>query len=110
MYEDDAIYDKFFLDISPDDNYLVTGAYNKSGHVIDIAGSSNVALATNFEMKRGKTAGVVKKYNNNKKLAPGEEVIDFKKKVMNGSWSPKENTVALAFRNCIFLYSDKAGK
>lgn len=98
------------MDISPCNNYLVTGGYNKSGYVADISGSYNVSVATNFDMKRGKVMGVTKEYNNHKKLPPGEETIDFKKKVMNGCWSPKENTLALAFRNCIFLYSDKVGK
>ncbi len=44
LYEDDSIYDKFFLDISPDSKYMVTGAYNKSGHILDIAGTYNVSM------------------------------------------------------------------
>jgi len=60
-------------------------------------------------MKRGKIMGKVRKYNPNKKLPAleGTGAIDFKKKVMTGCWHPKENTVALAFRNCIFLFFDK---
>lgn len=112
LYEEDYIYDKFFLDISPCNNYLVTGSYHKSGHVIDVAGSYNHTLNANFDMKRGKEMGVPRRYNSNKKLTPDPNLgsIDFKKKVTAGCWSPKENTVALAFRNCIFLYTDKAGK
>lgn len=107
LYEEDAIYDKFFLDISPCNNYVVSGGYNKSGHVIDVNGTNNVSMAANFDMKRGKVVGVSKKYNANKRLPPAENVADLKKKVMQGCWSPIENIVALAFRNCIFLYSDK---
>lgn len=61
-------------------------------------------------MKRGKQAGKLRKYQANKKLPAldGQGSIDFKKKIMNGSWHPKENTVALAFRNCIFMYSERA--
>lgn len=70
LYEEDFIYDKFFLDISPCSNYLVTGAYNKSGHVIDISGTTNTALPTNFDVRRGKQIGTIKKYNANKKLVP----------------------------------------
>jgi hypothetical protein len=44
LYEDDSIYDKFFMDMSPDCNYLLTGAYNKSGHIIDINGEHNVTF------------------------------------------------------------------
>ena len=108
LYEEDSIYDKFFLDVSPCNGYVVTGAYNKSGHVIDITGSNNNTLEAKFEMVRGKPGGKVRKYGANKRLAAldGQGAIDFKKKIMNGCWHPKENTVALAFRNCIFLYSD----
>lgn len=36
LYEEDSIYDKFFMDLSPDNNYVITGAYNKSAHIIDL--------------------------------------------------------------------------
>jgi serine/threonine-protein phosphatase 2A regulatory subunit B len=49
LYEDDSIYDKFFLDISPDNKYLATGNYNKNAHVIDIAGSQNNTLTANLD-------------------------------------------------------------
>ena len=38
LYEDDSIYDRFFMDISPNFQYVVTGAYNRSAHIIDIQG------------------------------------------------------------------------
>jgi hypothetical protein len=98
------------MDISPCSNYMVTGSYNKSGHVIDISGTNNTTLTTSFEAKRGKAAGAPRRYQPNKKLMPQTTdtpaPIDFKKKVTQGCWSPKENMVALAFRNCIFMYSD----
>jgi serine/threonine-protein phosphatase 2A regulatory subunit B len=108
LYEEDSIYDKFFLDVSPCNNYLLTGAYNKSAHIVDISGTNNSTIETKFEMVRGKVAGKNRKYGANKRLAAleGQGSIDFKKKVTSGVWHPKENTVALAFRNCIFMYSD----
>ena len=62
---------------------MVTGSYNKSGHVIDISGTNNTALPTNFDMKRGKMMGTTKKYVANKKLLPDstQGAIDFKKKI-----------------------------
>ena len=109
LYEEDSIYDKFFLDVSPCNNHIVTGGYNKSGHIIDITATGNNTLEAKFEFKRGKQGGKVRKYTGNKKLPALEAQgsIDFKKKVMNGCWNPKENTVALAFINCIFMYSEK---
>lgn len=110
LYEEDFIYDKFFLDVSPCSGYVVTGSYNRSAHVLDLNASHNLALPANFDAKRGKALAPARKYGPNRKLLPVDnpETIDFKKKVMAGCWSPKENTCALAFRNCIFLYSDKA--
>ena len=98
------------MDVSPCNNYMITGGYNKSAHAIDLSLSHNLTLEAKFEMKRGKAGGKPRKYQPNKKLAAleGQGSIDFKKKIMNGVWHPKENTVALAFRNCIFMYSDKA--
>ena len=98
------------MDVSPNNDYILTGGYNKSGHVIDLGLSSNNTLEAKFDMKRGKPGGKIRKYGANKKLQPleGQGNIDFKKKIMNGCWHPKENTIALAFRNCIFMYSEKA--
>ena len=108
LYEEDSIYDKFFMDVSPCQNYLITGNYNKSAHILDVAGSHNVTVTTNFDMKRGKVSAKTRKYNEKKKLAPLDTApIDFKKKVLVGHWSPIENLVAIAFRNCIFLYQEK---
>lgn len=70
LYEEDFIYDKFFLDVSPCNQYVVTGAYNRSAHVLDIAGTQNVALPANFDVKRGKVVAVPRRYGPNKKLPP----------------------------------------
>lgn len=108
LYEEESIYDKFFMDISPCSNYILTGGYSKSGHIIDLNMTTNVTIQTNFDAKRGKIAGKARKYNSNKKLGPlDSSEPDFKKKVMNGTWHPSETMAALAFRNCIFLYYHK---
>ena len=44
LYEEDSIYDKFFLDISPCNNFIMTGAYNKNGHIIDVNAGTNVTV------------------------------------------------------------------
>lgn len=87
---------------------MLTGAYNKSGHIIDLTGTNNNTLETKFEMVRGKAGGKNRKYGPNKRLSAleGQGSIDFKKKITAGCFHPKENTTALAFRNCIFMYSD----
>ena len=37
LYEEDFIYDKFYMDVSPCSNYIVTGGYNRSGHILDLS-------------------------------------------------------------------------
>jgi WD40 repeat protein len=83
LYEDDSIYDRFFLDVSPNSQYLVTGAYNKTAHVVDINGTNNVMMPISFEAKRGKVLSKARKYQTNKKLLPleGAGATDFKRKV-----------------------------
>jgi serine/threonine-protein phosphatase 2A regulatory subunit B len=108
LYEEDSIYDKFFMDMSPCGKYALTGNYNKNAHIIDIAGTNNVTFQANFDMKIGKVQAKTRKYNEKKKLsALDSSTIDFKKKVLNGCWSPKDNIVACGFRNCLFLYQEK---
>ena len=36
VYESETIFDKFDLQISPDSNLILTGAYNSNAHVLDI--------------------------------------------------------------------------
>ena len=62
LYEEDSIYDKFFMDMSPCSNQILTGAYNKSSHIVDLAGQNNITLQANFDVKRGKIVGKVRKY------------------------------------------------
>jgi hypothetical protein len=57
LYEDDSIYDRFFLDMSPCGNYFMTGAYNKSAHVVDVNSNYNLSLPAHFEVRRGRGFG-----------------------------------------------------
>ena len=50
------------MDMSPCNNYILTGGYNKSGHIMDLSGSNNITFQANFDVKRGKIVGKVRKY------------------------------------------------
>lgn len=41
VYENESIFDKFDLDISPDSSMLLTGSYNSDAHIVDIANNNN---------------------------------------------------------------------
>ena len=99
------------MDISPCCNYLLTGAYNNNGHIIDIHGNNNVTIDASFSRKNGKTQGKVRKYGAKLKLSPLEEHTNpLKYKINKGAWNPKENCIALVNRNCLFLDIAKKGK
>ena len=51
LYENESIYDKFFLKPSPCSNFFLTGAYNKQGHIIDRYGSYIETMTCNFDVK-----------------------------------------------------------
>jgi hypothetical protein len=53
LYEQDSLDDEFFLSLSPDCNHIVTGAYNKSAHVIDTAATSNSAVRCKYDAPNG---------------------------------------------------------
>lgn len=63
MYENDAIFDKFDLQISPDSSQILTGGYNASAHVIDVKNSTNTSIEANYIMSgRGHVVGETRPY------------------------------------------------
>ena len=122
LLDNDSLEDQFFLDVSPDGKYMATGAYNKSGHVLDINATTNTVINTVFGSDRNSQAGKLKVYGKAKRLvnsntAGGLELkVDLKKRVNMGCWAPQKDihqgkqTLALVFRNCIYLYHNNNQK
>ena len=124
LFEQDSLDDQFFVDVSPDGKHIATGAYNKSGHVMDLHHTSNTSIVCKFNQSNGTPVGQLKAYNKNKKLisattskgaTQASNTIDLRKRVQLGCWKPTGTsdsdcgqTLALVFRNCIYLYKDGA--
>ena len=47
--DSESMDDQFFLDCSPDGKHFATGAYNKSGHVIDMNATMNSSIVCRFD-------------------------------------------------------------
>jgi serine/threonine-protein phosphatase 2A regulatory subunit B len=62
VYESETIFDKFDLQISPDSQHILTGAYNSSAHLIDVQNNSNCTIDVRFMEKRGKNVGLTRPY------------------------------------------------
>ena len=57
VYENETIFDKFDLQISPDSQYILTGAYNSGAHLIDVQNGTNCSIDVHFMEKRGRSVG-----------------------------------------------------
>lgn len=49
LFDNDCLEDQFFVDVSPDGKHIATGAYNKSGHVMDVNFTENRAINCRFK-------------------------------------------------------------
>ncbi|VDK76776.1 unnamed protein product [Onchocerca ochengi] len=125
LYENDSIFDKFEVDWSGDDNHILTGSYNnffrsfKRGVDPSVAKTyeahvekSHIRLPT----RRVLTAGAARV--NKKRVLSGtvetqadEDVsadsLDFTKKILHTAWHPKQNIIALAATNRLYIFQDK---
>ena len=64
VYENERIFDKFDLQVSPDSRMVLTGAYHGHAHVIDLQRRINTTIQVQFQDKRGKQCGVTRNYKN----------------------------------------------
>lgn len=113
LYENDCIFDKFEALWGPDGNKLLTGSYNNYFHIFDKEDDNNVVLQADksaFKTKKaaggkkgkggaaaGAAAGAVGQINTDN--------VDFNKKILHASYHPRENTIAIAATNNLFIFS-----
>ncbi|KAI9143701.1 protein phosphatase 2A regulatory B subunit [Paraphysoderma sedebokerense] len=117
LYENDCIFDKFECTWSGDGQSVLTGSYNNHFFIYDTANRHpDVTLQADksaFKAKkvganRGKLGGATPKKAGNGGLG-GQQVdvnnIDFSKKILHASWHPRENSIAVAATNNLFIFS-----
>ena len=115
LYEHDNLSDKFFMDLTPSGKHLATGGYNKSCHVMDIHATTNQQIVCTFDEISSRSVGVTRNYKPNKRLEKlGAEGTNSHKQVGHGAWRPtlrgeahSLDTLAVAYRSCIYLYQAK---
>ncbi|KAL1918439.1 uncharacterized protein VTP21DRAFT_3099 [Calcarisporiella thermophila] len=113
LYENDCIFDKFECMFNGDGSNVLTGTYNNYLHIYDREGKTDITLQADksaFKAKRiGAAASTVGKGNkgtprkNGKDLNP--DTIDYNRKILHASWHPRENTIAVAATNNLFIFS-----
>mmetsp|Transcript_48003 Transcript_48003/g.71138 ORF Transcript_48003/g.71138 Transcript_48003/m.71138 type:complete len:453 (-) Transcript_48003:246-1604(-) len=92
LYENDSIFDKFEISLSPNGKQFVTGSYNGNFHIYDIDGTLNTTLKA-------------QKYQGAGGNRYGNEALDVGRKVLHTSWHPTDNTVAITCHDSVYLYS-----
>jgi len=95
LYENDCIFDKFECDVSGNGQFYLTGSYHNYFQIYDMqSGREN-----HLRMKLGR--GPSKKADNE----INADDVDFGKKVLHVSWHPREDIVAVAANNNLYLYA-----
>ncbi|KAG6598188.1 Protein phosphatase PP2A regulatory subunit B [Phytophthora cinnamomi] len=108
LYESDCIFDKFECAVSGDGNNFITGSYNSEFHIYDRYGRADISITP-------RTARVSRRHSMPQRglaqqiaamPAPGDpDALDFSKKILQTSWHPSLNEVAVSIRNSLFVYA-----
>ncbi|CDK27339.1 unnamed protein product [Kuraishia capsulata CBS 1993] len=120
-YENDAIFDKFEVQFSGDNNSIMTGSYNNNFMIYPDATGASDPEKDRIVLQADKSAFKAKKLNQNRRkgglgVNPNGglsmirkdvdfETIDFKKSILHLSWHPRENSVAIAATNNLYIFS-----
>lgn len=86
--------------------HVLTGSYHNYFRIYDVETTNDVVLQADksaFKAKKIGANGPGIKGNGLKAPGPGKEgmnleTIDFNKKILHGSWHPRENTIAVSPR------------
>jgi serine/threonine-protein phosphatase 2A regulatory subunit B len=90
----------------------LTGSYSNFFHIYDIPTKGETVLQADksaFKAKKPSKAksllGGSKKTLTKKEEFMNADALDYTRKILHASWHPRENTVALAATNNLYLFS-----
>ncbi|VDN07762.1 unnamed protein product [Thelazia callipaeda] len=118
LYENDSIFDKFEVDWSGNDSHILTGSYNNffRSFTRPINGETSAQVErphVRLQTRRVLSAGAARV--NKKRVQAGDvqadedvsaDSLDFTKKILHTAWHPKENIIALAATNRLYIFQD----
>ncbi|KAI9274474.1 WD40-repeat-containing domain protein [Phascolomyces articulosus] len=111
LYENDCIFDKFECTFSGDGSNMMTGSYSNNLHIYNRETLSENVLQADKSLFKSRKLGSSKN-----KLGLGGnggqrgrrddmDAVDFNKKILHASWHPRENTIAVAATNNLFIFT-----
>ncbi|XP_065184028.1 serine/threonine-protein phosphatase 2A 55 kDa regulatory subunit B alpha isoform-like [Sycon ciliatum] len=116
LYENDFIFDKFECCWSCDDNHLLTGTYNNFFRVFNRQTGEHQCLEASREIARPdfplKHRKVIAGSTNTKRKKDefNLESMDYSKKVLHATWHPREDILAIAATNNLYIFRSKNQK
>lgn len=102
-----------YIKVKQNFRHVLTGSYHNYFRIYDVETTSDIVLQADKSAFKAKKIGAngpgIK--GNGPKPGSGKdtmdlEAIDFNKKILHGSWHPRENTIAVGpytFRNLMYL-------
>ncbi|OLY82188.1 Protein phosphatase PP2A regulatory subunit B [Smittium mucronatum] len=120
LYENDCIFDKFECSMSGDGKNAMTGSYNNYFSIYDLQNTSEEVMlqadksafkAMKVPSSDGSNAkskvGVPKDGREGiKKDDVDPDFLDYSRKILHSSWHPKEDTIAVAATNNLFIFTN----
>ncbi|KAI8983040.1 protein phosphatase PP2A regulatory subunit B [Pilobolus umbonatus] len=114
LYENDCIFDKFECTFSGDGKNMMTGSYSNDIHIYGRDDNTDVLLQADksaFKAKKlGSSKNKITMSSGNRNAGLGRrrdemDYIDYNKKILHASWHPRENTIAVAATNNLFIFT-----
>ena len=126
LYESDNIFDKFDVQFSPNNRYLLTGSYNNNFRIIDRAGKVDLTYEaspmcvrnapmlpkravrlSNLDAAPGSTRTCDQLYSPAKTIVDSldEEHCNFSRKILHPVWNPSDDVIAIATVNNLYTFT-----
>ncbi|XP_071948580.1 serine/threonine-protein phosphatase 2A 55 kDa regulatory subunit B delta isoform-like isoform X1 [Antedon mediterranea] len=110
LYENDCIFDKFECVWNGNDSAIMTGSYNNFFRMFDRTSKRDLTLEASKEnmkplqvLKPRKVCTGTKR----KKDEMSVDSLDFNRKILHTAWHPKENIIAVAATNNLYIFQEK---
>lgn len=111
LYENDSIFDKFECAWSGNDRQLLTGSYNNFFRIIDRDCQQDLTLEATRESVKPKQVLKPRKVfsgpGKRKKDEISVDSFDYNKKILHATWHPKDDIIAIAATNNLYLFNGK---
>ncbi|XP_064868863.1 serine/threonine-protein phosphatase 2A 55 kDa regulatory subunit B delta isoform-like isoform X1 [Oncorhynchus nerka] len=110
LYENDCIFDKFECCWNGSDSAIMTGSYNNFFRMFDRNTRKDITLEASRESSKPRGTLKPRKVSTGGKRKKDEisvDSLDFNKKILHTAWHPKENVIAVAATNNLYIFQDK---